>query len=107
MTKFLAKDYGAHFISPFSANNSVLEIEVLNEKSAMQDAATLFELDVLAKIKASDVYIKKFAKPLLIGPDRRTVQHTINVLESYGPSLSTEKRSVRDDYRAFVDVVGT
>ena len=107
VTKFLGKEYGAHFISPFSANNSVLEIDVLNEKSSMQDAATLFELDVLVKIKASDVYLKKFTKPLLIGPDRSTVQHTINVLESYGPSLSTEKRSVRGDYRSFVDLVGT
>ena len=35
VTKFMAKDYGAHFISPFSANNSVLEIDILNEKSAM------------------------------------------------------------------------
>lgn len=107
MTKFLGKEYGANFISPFSANNSVLEIDVLNEKSSMQDAITLFELDVLAKIKASDLYVKKFVKPLLIGPDRSSVQHTMNVLESYGPSLYTEKRSVRGDYRKFVDVVGT
>jgi hypothetical protein len=35
--KYLKKEYGAHFISPFSANNSVLEVDVFNEKSGMQD----------------------------------------------------------------------
>jgi len=50
-------------------------------------------MDVLAKLKASPDY--KEARHKFIGPDRSTVQHTINVLESYDVSLSTEKRIVR------------
>ncbi len=62
---------------------------------------------MLAQLKASDNYIKAFEKPQFIGPDRSTVQHTINVLESYGFSLYTEKRAVRREYRKSVDIVGT
>ena len=35
------------------------------------------------------------------------MQHTINVVESYGASMATEKRSVRKDYRKAIDIVGT
>lgn len=46
----------------------------------MQDPTTLFELDVLAKIRASSTYISMSVKPQIIGPDRNTVMHTINTL---------------------------
>jgi hypothetical protein len=58
--KYFKKDYGANFISPFSANNSILQVSVLNEKSGMQDAITLFELDVIAKLKTSPAYVSAF-----------------------------------------------
>ena len=66
----------------------------------------MFELDVITKLKASDNYIKAFEKPQFIGPDRSTVQHTINVFESYGIHLPYEP-NVRPTYRDFVDIVGT
>ena len=42
-------------------------------------------------------------KPKLIGPDRATVQHTINLLESY----SGAQDYIRPGYLDFVDIVGT
>lgn len=73
----------------------------------MQDRTTLFELDVLSKLKKSKEYVSLFTKPLLIGPDRSTVAHTINVLNSYASSSDKENPSIRPDYRSYVDVVGT
>lgn len=107
VSKFLGKEYSAHFISPFNANESVLQVSSFLDKSSMQDATTLFELEVFAKLKASSAYNERFVKPQMIGPDRRTVQHTVNTIDSYGPSLPTEKRAVRPDYRDFIDVLGT
>jgi len=60
VAKYLKKEYGANFISPFSANNSILEVSPLYEKSGMQDAITLFELDVIAKLKKLPAYISAF-----------------------------------------------
>ena len=107
VSKFLGKEYSAHFISPFSANESVLQVSSFLDKSSMQDATTLFELEVFAKLRASKAYNDLFVKPSLIGPDRSTVQHTINTIDSYGPSLPTEKRAVRPDYSEFIDILGT
>jgi hypothetical protein len=73
----------------------------------MQDATTLFEMEVLTLLKQQDEYKTRFVKPILIGPDRGTVQHTLNTVESYSTSLPTEKRAIRRDYRKLVDIVGT
>ena len=73
----------------------------------MQDPTTLFEQNVLSLLKTQQEYTKRLIKPILIGPDRGSVQHTVNVLDSYGSSLPNEKRSVRRDYRQYVDIVGT
>lgn len=73
----------------------------------MQDATTLFEENVLVLLKQQQEYTSRLVKPVLIGPDRSTVKHTVNVLDSYGPSLPTEKKSLRRDYRQYVDIVGT
>ena len=69
----------------------------------MEDATTLFEIDVLTLVKDSPEYLSKFKKPLILGPDRRTVQHTANTLSSYKPS----ENLLRSDYRSYVDIVGT
>jgi hypothetical protein len=73
----------------------------------MQDPTTLFEEEVLTLLKSSEEYVKRLEKPMLIGPDRDTVQHTVNTLQSYGPSLKTEISKVRPDYRTKVDIIGT
>ena len=99
VAKFLTSDYSANFVSPFSANNSNLRDDVYLEKSFMQDRTTLFELDVLSKLKISKEYIKSKKKPFFIGPDRSTVEHTINVLKSYAPDSDKENPSIRPDYR--------
>lgn len=73
----------------------------------MQDATTLFEMQVLKLLAESPEYVTRLTKPILIGPDRGTVQHTINTIKSYSPSMPTEKKAVRPDYRQYVDIVGT
>ena len=64
-------------------------------------------MDVLSKVKSSDAYQTRFIKPVLIGPDRGTVKHTMNVMDSYKPSANQNEPSVRPNYRDFVDIVGT
>ena len=86
VVKYLGDEYAADFVSPFSGNISNLVNWVFNENSSMEDATTLFEIDVLSLIKESPEYLSKFKKPLIIGPDRSTVQHTANTLASYKDS---------------------
>lgn len=103
--------------------------ESTDDKSIQQDLNTLFELEVFWMIKQTpeydalkgppknsicllescDVEADKKIRipPKLIGPDRATVLHTVNTLESYRKSLSTEPRSVRRNYFDFIDIVGT
>lgn len=68
----------------------------------MQDATTLFEIEVLTLLRQ---YLAGKTKPVLIGPDRDTVQHTVNTLSSYDKSNYT--LYARMEYRKLVDIVGT
>ena len=85
------------FLSAFSANASPLELGEIDEKSRLQDRVTLFELDVNHQLR------KQSNVPILIGPDRATVEHSVNVMESFDGSL----RQVRPDYRLAIDMIGT
>ena len=89
------------FMSPFSANASPLELFVIDKKSRMQDRITLFEIDVFTRLRNSISDGKDV--PILIGPDRATVRHSVNTLDSFDGSLST----VRPEYRLVVDIIGT
>lgn len=99
VSKFMWDEYHAQFVSPFSANSSNLAHEAFLEKSGMQDATTLWEIEVLIILRQTEAYRSALYKPRIIGPDRNTVDHTINTIWSYGPSLPTEISSLRPDYR--------
>lgn len=45
--------------------------------------------------------------PKLIGPDRSTVSHTLNTLESYRKAMYNDPRAIRRDYLDFIDIIGT
>jgi hypothetical protein len=60
VAKFFTKDYSANFVSPFSANSSNLREDSYVKNSAMQDRTTLFELEVLSKLKKSKEYVSLF-----------------------------------------------
>ena len=69
------------------------------------DFTTLYELEVFAKIRETLEYKdRKFRGtyiPPLIGPDRATLQHSKNTIESFdGEAI------VRPDYRSYVDILG-
>ena len=82
LTKFFSDDYSPDYLSPFSANSSILSNEKIPDTSIMSDRQAEFELTVFRKLRATDAY-KDYSDTKLIGPDRETVQHTINVMESY------------------------
>ena len=99
------------FVSPFSGNVSPLANTRLDKDSKMQDAVTMFELDVFTQLRNLD-WLKPFYPedereliklPIYIGPDRATVQHSLNVLESFNDELT----NLRPEYRLKVDVIGT
>ena len=89
------------FMSPFSANASPLELWEIEKKSRMQDRITLFEIDVFTRLRNSISEGKDV--PILIGPDRASVRHSVNTLNSFDGSL----RTVRPEYRLVVDIIGT
>lgn len=47
MAKYFGEEYNADFVSPFSGNGSNLVNWVFSETSSMEDATTLYEIDVL------------------------------------------------------------
>ena len=91
---------GPTFLSPFSANVSPLETFEIDKTSDMQDETTLFEIEVLQLIRNS--ILSGESVPILIGPDRATVQHSVNVMESFNGDTS-----VRPEYRLSIDMIGT
>jgi len=105
VTSYMASDFHADFISPFSANESILKKDYIEEGSKMLDPTSLFEINVLDKIRFSPAYTNKDVaeRPKLIGPDRATAEHTLNVLMSYEGS----NPSIRPDYPDYVDIIGT
>ena len=98
---FNATDPKPQFVSPFSANVSPLENYVIEKKSKMQDKITLYEIDVFTRLR--NLISEKIEVPILIGPDRSTVQHSVNVLDSFNGELA----SVRPEYRLTIDIIGT
>ena len=42
--------------------------------------------------------------PILIGPDRNTVEHSVHVMQSFN---GTNSAQVRPDYRLGIDIIGT
>ena len=98
MKSFLLKPT---FLSPFSGNVSPLEHWFIPEKSKMHDRVTMYELDVLEQLRESERTIGATV-PILIGPDRATVEHTYNTLESYNGTYAA-----RPEYRLSIDIVGT
>lgn len=73
LTKFFDDAYSPDYLSPFSANNSILKHETIPVESIVSDRQAEFELTVLKKLKETDAY-KKYSKDTkLIGPDRESV----------------------------------
>lgn len=64
----------------------------------------MWEMETLKKIKSKSAFKALGSeKPKIIGPDRATVKHTVNVLESFSGSESF----IRPKYKSRVDIVGT
>lgn len=99
---YLKGGYGVDSMSPFSANYSVLERQVYDEDSRASDPTTLYELEVLEKIADSMQYELRI--PILVGPDRRSVEGTVNTLLSYEEDGDDQ---LRPNYRNFVQAIGT
>ena len=95
--------YGADFISPFSSNDSSLRTAPIPSTSFMSDQETMWELNALQILRTSGGWGALAKKPLIIGPDRGTAEHTVNTIESFGP----DHTYIRPDYTSLVDIIGT
>ena len=63
----------------------------------------MWELDTLATMKQKTAWKDLTNRPKIIGPDRATVSHTLNVLSSFSNSATY----IRPNYAGLVDVYGT
>ena len=80
--------FAADYVSPFNANESIMsDIKISDQTKSKTDYTTLYELQVFANIKESFEYkdraFRGLFNPPLIGPDRGTLQHTKNTIESF------------------------
>ena len=73
LSKFLDATYSPDYLSPFSANASILKHQVIPATSTMSDRQAEFELTVFKKLKESTAYNSYSSSLKLIGPDRDTV----------------------------------
>lgn len=111
------------YLSPFNGNPSTYAV---NPDSTIDQADynTLFEMEVISIVRPTlDRYVAKHFNdafcnitgnlscvnefkeqiPYLIGPDRTTILHTLNTLQSFDGSLPL----IRPDYLEQLDIVGT
>ena len=65
----------------------------------------MWELDTLVKLKQLDAWtdLNVLNRPKIIGPDRASVSHSINVLESFSGSVTY----IRPSYADQVDIIGS
>lgn len=99
---YMQGGYGPDSLSPFSANFSVNQNESFDEDSRAVDPSAVFELEVFNRLTDTIQYEKEV--PILVGPDRRTVEATVETLESYEMDYEYD---LRPDYRMFVQAIGT
>ena len=76
-------DYSPDFLSPFSSNDTTLRNQRFSDTSLLSDEETMWELDTVVTLKQKQQWKDLRPKPRLIGPDKATVSHTLNVLNSY------------------------
>ena len=100
---YTSEDYSPDFISPFSNNMSTLKLSSIPDSSILTDVTTMWELELLKTLKESQDWLDLRSAPQIIGPDRGTVQHTVNVFSSFKEDVSY----IRPDYKAYVDIIGT
>ena len=97
--------YSPNFLSPFSSNDSTLRYQTLGTTSLLSDTETMWELDTLVTIKNKSQWnnLSGSKRPKIIGPDRASVSHTMNVLSSFGASSTY----IRPYYESYIDIIGT
>ena len=69
----------------------------------LSDEDTMWELDTIVTLKKKDKWRDLLSKPKLIGPDKSSVSHTLNILDSY----SDRALWIRPDYKSYFDIRGT
>ena len=80
---YTSSDYSPDFLSPFSSNDTTLRNQRFSDTSLLSDEETMWELDTVVTLKQKQQWKDLRPKPRLIGPDKATVSHTLNVLNSY------------------------
>ena len=103
MLNYTDSDYSPDFISPFSANDTTLRDQRFGDTSFLSDEETMWELDTIYTLKKKDKWRDLRKQPKLIGPDKSSVSHTLNVLDSY----SDRTTWIRPDYKTYFDIRGT
>jgi len=99
---YLQGGYGPDSLSPFSSNYSIVAKEEIDDESRAVDPSSVFELEVFNRLTDTIQYEKEV--PILVGPDRSSVQATVETLESYEMA---DEFDLRPDYRMFVQAIGT
>jgi len=65
----------------------------------------MWELDTLVTLKKSGKWrnLSSGSRPQIIGPDKASIRHTLNVLSSFGGGATY----IRPDYSSYVDILGS
>ena len=103
MLSYTSPDYSPDFLSPFSSNDTTLRNQRFGDTSLISDKETMWELDTVVTLKQRQQWRDLSPKPSLIGPDKASVSHTLNVLDSY----SDRATWIRPDYKSYFDIRGT
>lgn len=90
MRSYLKGGYNVDSLSPFSANHSIMDVEKIENRSQAVDPSSIYELDVLRQLMETLSY--ELEVPILVGPDRRTVQASVETLKSYNMPDEYDRR---------------